>query len=78
MEERRPDLKGSRVCIEYIVADSRQGVVLQFWRLCEVLATPHPNNLQCSVKFNISTDLDFSLGTMQALEKEIRDLARRM
>ena len=78
MEERRPDLKGSCVCTEYIVADSRQRVVLQFGRLCEVLATPHPNNLHCSVKFHISTDLDSSLGKMQALEKEIRDLVRGM
>jgi hypothetical protein len=44
-------MKGSCVCTEYVVADSRQGVVLQFGRVCEVLATPTLTTCNASKHF---------------------------
>jgi hypothetical protein len=40
IEERRPDMKGTRKCTEYVGADRHQRVVFQFVRFCEVLASP--------------------------------------
>jgi hypothetical protein len=48
-------VKGYSERTEYLVAYNRQGVVLQLGRLLEVLATHHPNNLQCSATFHNSS-----------------------
>ena len=58
IEERRPDKKDSCECAEYVVADSRLGMVLQLGSLREVLATPYPNNLTLFRKISKSIDLD--------------------
>jgi hypothetical protein len=56
MEERPSDMEGGGKYIEYAVADSRHGVVVQRGGLSDVLTAPHHKNIRCYEAFHKASD----------------------